>query len=108
MGIVATAQQKKEAIIRSKEASERYREAIRVINELRVFDLLREQILYPITDNNEANYCRISGYIQCMNDLNTFLDMPTKYSELPLDFGAREQLKSEGFNDEEIIKMLGE
>ena len=41
-------------------------------------------------------------------NLQSLLDTPQQAASLPLDFGARESLKEQGFTDAEIVKMLGE
>ena len=108
------AKQRIQAIRENQEARSKYREAISTLRELHIFDILRERALdnsstYTPDDHRDSTqFHRLMGYIGCIEDLQSLMDTPSQSVVLPLDFGAREDLKEQGYTDEEIIKMLGE
>lgn len=102
------------AIRENQEARNKYRDAISALRELYIFDILRERILdesfhgVPEPHVSTVLFNRLMGYIRCIDDLQSLLDTPQQAASLPLDFGARESLKEQGYTDDEIVKMLGE
>lgn len=109
------AKERIEAIRENQEARNKYRDAISALRELYIFDILREHLLDRSSNriHGDPNIDRLyfyemMGYIDCLEDLQSLLDTPQQAASLPLDFGARESLKEQGFTDAEIVKMLGE
>lgn len=108
------AKQRIQAIRENQEARSKYREAISTLRELYIFDILRENLLERsarmIPDPNAEcrRFNEMMGYMECIDEIQSLLDTPSQSVALPLDFGAREDLKEQGYTDEEIIKMLGE
>lgn len=94
----------------------RYRRAIRELEDLHIFDILREvQSVFPISigshqdgkDIDIMNYHRINGYMQALNDVQYLADLKESSSKVtPPDFGAYDSLIKEGYTTEEIEKML--
>ena len=98
------------------EARNRYRKAINELEDLHIFDILRE-IQSEITssigtsvDGKELdllNYHKMYGYMQALNDIEYLVEVKESSSDAgEPDFGARESLRKEGYTDEEINKML--
>lgn len=101
-----------------KEANKKYRDAIYVLEELHIFDLLREQLLESFTTSNVGfeygkdidlyNYHHLCGYIDCLEDIRSLSSSETTIAKPVVDFGAREELEKQGYSKEEINKMFGE
>ena len=98
------------------EARNRYRKAILELQDLHIFDILREiQSDMPLSIQPDdkgsqldlMNYHRMYGYMQALNDIEYLVESrkePTSMSSP--DFGAYSSLLKEGFTEEEINKML--
>lgn len=98
------------------DARKRYRRAISELEDLHIFDILREvHSVLPISvgtqQNGEhidiMNYHRINGYMQALNDIQYLADIKESSNKVnPPDFGAYDSLMKEGYTAEEIEKML--
>ena len=98
------------------EARNRYRKAIMELQDLHIFDILREvHSVLPINIGlhqdgglvDTMNYHRMNGYMQALNDIEYLADIKEATSKVtPPDFGAYESLIKEGYTTEEINKML--
>ena len=106
------AKQRLQALRENPQASSRYREALSVLHELHIFDILRESFLensMSYLDNRDAmQFHQLLGYKLCIEDLETLINTPEETVNWKAEFGARESLKEQGFTDAEIIKMLGD
>lgn len=108
------AKERIEAIRENQEARNKYREAISVLKELHIFDILRERalddsVVYNPDDHRDSTqFHRLMGYITCIEDLQSLMEERQVPSKWTIDFGARESLKEQGYTDVEIVKMLGE
>lgn len=108
------AKERIQAIRENQEARNKYRDAVSALRELYIFDILRERALEESTPSipdphlGSVLFNKLMGYISCIDDLQSLLDTPQQAASLPLDFGARESLKEQGFTDAEIVTMLGE
>lgn len=102
--------------LRDGDSRNRYRKAISELEDLHIFDILREvQSVLPINigrhqdgkDLDVMNYHRINGYMQALNDIEYLADLKESSSRVsPPDFGAYDSLIKEGYTTEEIEKML--
>lgn len=117
MGILVTPRLNN--LISDPAASKKYRAAIRVLEELHVFDLLREQAMESATissigsefgtDIDLSTYHTLCGYISCLKDIQSNMFFSDNTTTKPsIDFGAREELEKQGYSKEEINKMFGE
>ena len=103
-----------QAIQENQEARNKYRDAISVLRELHIFDILRERALdnssiYTPDDHRDSTqFHRLMGYIGCIEDLQSLMDIQEVPAKWTVDFGARDSLKEQGYTDDEIVKMLGE
>lgn len=107
-----------QAIRENQEAASKYREALAILQELHIFDVLREDISSSLVmhtgaefgkDVDLAIYYKLCGYKECIHDLETLLNTSTGVvNKVPLDFGARESLREQGYTEAEILKILGE
>lgn len=98
------------------QARKQYRNAMSVLKDLHIFDILREiQSNIPLSigksvdgkDLDLMNYHRMYGYMQALNDIEYLVEVRETSSKLESpDFGAFESLRKEGYTDEEINKML--
>lgn len=98
------------------QARKTYRNAIKVIEDLHIFDILREiQSDIPLstgshTDGKDIdlmNYHRMYGYMQALNDVEYLVESrESKATIQSPDFGAYDSLMKEGYSAEEIKKML--
>lgn len=97
------------------QARKTYRDAIKVIEDLHIFDILREiQSDIPLstgshTDGKDIdlmNYHRMYGYMQALNDVEYLVESREISEAQSPDFGAYESLLKEGYSAEEIKKML--
>ena len=98
------------------DARKRYRQAINELEDLHIFDILREvHSVFPINLGNSQNggqidtmnYYRTNGYMQALNDIQYLADIKDSSNKVtPPDFGAYDSLIKEGYTSEEIEKML--
>lgn len=108
------AKERIQAIRENQEARNKYRDAISVLRELHIFDILRERalddsVVYNPDDHRDSTqFHRLMGYVTCIEDLQSLMDTQETPAKWTIDFGARESLKEQGFTDAEIVKMLGE
>lgn len=100
------------------ESRNRYKRAITDLEELHIFDILREiQSEVPISvgavvDGQSIDlmqYHVLHGYMQALNDIEYLVESrePAKTIGSP-DFGAEGKLMNEGYTKEEIRKMFEE
>lgn len=100
------------------DARKRYRRAIAELEDLHIFDILREvHSVLPISLGSQQegekidmmNYHRMNGYMQALNDIEYLADVKESSSKIaPPDFGAYDSLIKEGYTTEEISKMLSD
>lgn len=102
----------------NQEALNRYRLAIKELEDLHIFDILRElhsdYILSTGSDEfgesiDLMNYHKISGYMQCLDEIHYLVDNDKLGESITNpDFGAKEQLLKDGYSEKEVELMLGE
>ena len=100
------------------DARKRYRRAISELEDLHIFDILREvHSVFPIAlgahqDGNKIdmmNYHRTNGYMQALNDIQYLADIKESSNKTSApDFGAYDSLIKEGYTSAEIEKMLSD